>query len=270
MSNRTTWFFHRNALGLYLLVAFSVTSTGCKDGPETRPAGDDSTANGSSLGGDDTPDGNNSNDPNPNPNDDGDGGNDDTSNDSPSGSGDPDDGASNGGAELCGCDGGGSCIEGTNASACARLRPTCTGRLLVETCTTDAVASCDFGESILYYAWQRIDDWLETAEAACTSPGSTFSVAAIPTGEGSGCSCQRSPSLCAQAYGTACDSLTCDDPAGVQADSCGDIDRVPGRCVARDGQFELVFYAPAASSESAETSCLSASSTELYWFPDGI
>ena len=89
----------------------------------------------------------------------------------------------------------------------------------------------------------------------------------IPEGVGEVCSCQRTAFTCVQTYGTACANFASED--GLQASACATEDRLPGRCVTRDGQRELVISSPA-SLDDAELSCHGASATDYYWIPDGL
>jgi len=177
--------------------------------------------------------------------------------------------------ETCGCGGGASCLQAKTAQACITLSASCGGGGLarVDECSADDVmASCERDETINIHYFARIAGWLADAIDECdggpiTTAG-TLTVAQIPAGVGDLCSCQRTAAACVQAHGAICDTLACD--AGVQTSACTDTDRIPGRCVTKDGQRELVFYSPGATAETAESSCLGASATEYYWFPPGL
>ncbi len=178
--------------------------------------------------------------------------------------------------ETCGCAGGSSCLQAKNADACVLLAATCTGGMQrVDACDVEeAEASCERDGTIHYHYWARIKGWLQGAKEACAesigNPAGTFTVAAIPAGVGAPCACQRSAAACTQTYGDACATLTCEAPEGLQNTLCPSANRLAPRCVTRDGQRELVFYAPAATLENAELSCNGASVVAYYWFPDGL
>jgi len=175
--------------------------------------------------------------------------------------------------ESCACGSSGSCLEANNAEGCPTLLASCGGGLeRLDACPSDDLwATCERSSTTSHLYYMRIEDWLADAAEACASTltgvAGTFTM--TPVGEPSGdvCSCQRSASACVQAYGAVCDTITCD--AGIELTPCATDNIVPGRCVTRDGNRELIFYAPA-SEEMAETSCIVASGSEYYWYPFGL
>ena len=178
---------------------------------------------------------------------------------------------------TCGCEGGASCLQARTGAACATLAVNCGAGDLkrFDACDLDEVmASCTRTTTIQYHYWARIDGWLRKAKDECASTivgAGTFEVAEIPAGVGAVCSCRRTAASCVQTYGELCSALTCDAAEGVQASVCDDTGAITaGRCVTRDGQRELVFYAAAVTAQQAETTCHGASAFEYYWFPDGL
>lgn len=175
-------------------------------------------------------------------------------------------------ASSCGCDSPASCLFAKTPASCASVAQTCTGEgmTLVTACDTDDVmATCTRGTSSITYHWSALRGFLADAKAQCDAGGpaaGTFTVAPIPAGDGAPCSCQRSASACVQTFGAACASFTCD--AGVETATCPSSERLRARCVTRDGQREVVFYAGSLTLEVAETTCLGASAFQYYWFPD--
>ncbi|MBL8786773.1 MAG: hypothetical protein JNJ59_17840 [Deltaproteobacteria bacterium] len=173
---------------------------------------------------------------------------------------------------LCGCDSPASCLFAKTSASCASVAQTCTGQDMtpVAACgTDDAMATCTRGTSSITYHWSALRGFLADAKAQCDAGGAaagTFAVASIPAGDGTPCSCQRSASACVQTFGAACSTFTCD--AGVESGTCSTSERLRARCVTRDGQREVVFYANGLTLELAETTCLGASAFQYYWFPD--
>jgi hypothetical protein len=175
-------------------------------------------------------------------------------------------------AGPCACTLGATCIEGSSPASCATVLSTCSGGTTSVACDpVEAEASCVRGASTTYYYWARTNGRLATARTSCTTAvggsAGVFSVATIPAPSGSVCSCMRTASACVETHGASCTTLAC--TPGLQTTACDATGHVPGRCVSRDGQTEIVYYGIAAS--LAESTCHSASSSgELYWLPDGI
>jgi len=185
-----------------------------------------------------------------------------------------DDGACGGTSSAqCACEGTAVCVEGATAAACVSTVATCTGNMHPAAhCDADeAWATCEGAITTTYTGWQRIVGWLEGARTRCAAqiPAGEFSVTPIPMPSEDVCACYRSDTLCVQTYGAACDSLSCDE-GQFRTMPCTDLGTVPGRCVTRDGQRELVFYGGPASADDAEEACVNTVSTELYWIPDGL
>ncbi len=173
--------------------------------------------------------------------------------------------------ETCRCTYTGGCSE--YYSGCGAALPLCPGDGETNAAcdTSDVMAKCERTTNTQFFGWQRIDDWLANAKSGCedgvAGTAGTFTVTPIPEGVGEVCSCQRTAVTCVQTYGTACANFSCE--AGLQASACATDDRLPGRCITRDGQRELVISSPT-SVEEAQLACHGASATEYYWIPDGL
>ena len=167
----------------------------------------------------------------------------------------------------CACTLGATCLQANAASGCAAVVSSCSGGTTSASCdASDVEATCTRASSTTYYGWARVDGRLSSARTACTSgtgPG-TFTVATIPNATGAVCSCQRSAAACVETHGASCATLAC--TAGATTTACDPTGAVPGRCVSRDGQTEIVYHG--ITPALAESTCHGASTSgELYWFP---